>query len=84
MVSKLTREAYERLIAEDIAWLMQQPRTLERDHIKAILEHAVEYEYGPPWRPVHNSKGEQIGMQKADRTPTRVADKSCSGSRDEG
>lgn len=42
---KVSRTAYERLIAEDIAWLMTQPRTLERDHIETIVRHSPEQEY---------------------------------------
>lgn len=34
---KLTRSAYENLIAEDIKWLLEQERTLERDHILDVL-----------------------------------------------
>ncbi len=47
MSSRLNRPAYERLIRENIEWLDKQPRTLERDHIRMILDQAVEYEYGP-------------------------------------
>lgn len=46
MSTRLNREAYEKLVKEDIEWLRQQPRTLERDHILVILEKAVDYEYG--------------------------------------
>ena len=46
MSTKLTRAAYARLIAEDLLWLRRQPRTLEREHIEALLGRAVEYEYG--------------------------------------
>ena len=42
---RLTRWAYESLVAENIAWLKTMPRTLERDHILAILGEAVRYEY---------------------------------------
>ena len=37
MSGKLTRSAYENLIAEDIKWLLEQERTLERDHILDVL-----------------------------------------------
>lgn len=33
-------EAFQKLVAEDIGWLMKQPRTLERDHILGILQAA--------------------------------------------
>lgn len=45
MSGRLTREAYQKLIDENRDWLAQQPRTLEREHIDAILKCAVEYEY---------------------------------------
>lgn len=47
MSSRLTRAAYKRMVDENIAWLDKQPRTLERDHIRTVLERAVDYEYGP-------------------------------------
>lgn len=34
---KLTRKAYEKLIAEDLQWLLKQERSLERDHIMDVL-----------------------------------------------
>lgn len=33
----LNRAAYEALVAEDLAYLLKQPRTLERDHIEIVL-----------------------------------------------
>lgn len=47
MPSRLTRAAYEQLIAEDIEWLRQQPRSLERDHIELILRLSPDREYAP-------------------------------------
>ena len=37
MPTTLNRDAYDKLLSEDIIWLMCQPRTLERDHIEQIL-----------------------------------------------
>lgn len=51
MSTTLNRRSYERLIAEDIAWLEKMPQTLERDHILAVLRKAVEYEYGSEYAP---------------------------------
>ncbi len=57
MAMKLNREAYERLIAEDIAWLESMPRTLERDHVIEIVKSSPRFQYettGPspePWPP---------------------------------
>lgn len=45
MSGKLTRIAYRQLIAEDIVWLEVQPRTLERDHIIAIVRESERYYY---------------------------------------
>ena|SRR5688572_21499065 len=51
MPSKLNRPAYERLIQEDIEWLLTMPRTLEREHIEALLRDSanVYYPNGDPW-----------------------------------
>ena len=45
MSMRMTRREYERLVAENIAWLKTMPRTLERDHILMILGEAVRCEY---------------------------------------
>lgn len=50
---KLTRDSYEKLIAEDLAWLEKQPRTLEREHVKAIVTVSPAYEYGSNADAVH-------------------------------
>jgi hypothetical protein len=42
---KLTREDYEQLIDEDLAWLERMPSSLERQHIMQVLLASVEYEY---------------------------------------
>lgn len=46
MGCRLNRKSYARLIQEDIEWLMKQPRTLERDHIKMILKWSINELYG--------------------------------------
>lgn len=38
---ELTRKAYGELLAEDLEWLLLQPRTLEREHIADILRHEM-------------------------------------------
>lgn len=38
MSTMLNSEAYRKLLDEDVMWLKQQRRTLERDHIEAILQ----------------------------------------------
>lgn len=45
-MTTMNREAFERLIEENIAWLLKQPRTLERDHIEHILRDASNAYYG--------------------------------------
>ena len=42
----VNREAYQKLIDEDIEWLLKQPRSLERDHIVSVLKNGVERIYG--------------------------------------
>lgn len=42
---KLNKLGYQQLIDEDIAWLEKIPRTLEREHIIAVLKASVEHEY---------------------------------------
>jgi uncharacterized small protein (DUF1192 family) len=42
----ITRDAYEKLIAEDGAWLLSHPRTLEREHIMAVLQWSIGALYG--------------------------------------
>jgi hypothetical protein len=42
---KLNKLGYQQLIDEDIIWLEKIPRTLERDHIIAVLKCSVEHEY---------------------------------------
>jgi hypothetical protein len=42
----VTRAAYEGMIAEDVEWLRKQPRSLEREHIEAVLACSADREYG--------------------------------------
>ena len=42
----INREAYQKLIDEDIEWLLKQPQSLERDHIVSVLKNSVERIYG--------------------------------------
>ena len=44
----MTREAYAKIIAEDIAWCEAQPRTLERDHTILVLRQSIAAEYPRP------------------------------------
>ena len=42
----INKEAYQKLIDDDIEWLLKQPRSLERDHIVSVLKNSVERLYG--------------------------------------
>jgi hypothetical protein len=59
---KINRTTYERLISEDIAWLMAQPRTLEREHIALVVRESVEQEYPPE---PSGDLIERIGQERA-------------------
>lgn len=45
MPLKLNKPAYVKLIKEDLEWLLQQPRTLERDHIEDVLNWSINATY---------------------------------------
>lgn len=44
----MSRDAFAKMVAENREWLMAQPRTLERDHIAAILDECVRRTYDDP------------------------------------
>jgi len=44
MAGTLSIDTYEKLITENLEWLKKQPRSLERDHIKLILDQEVDRE----------------------------------------
>lgn len=48
MSMKLSKPAYEELIAGDLEWLLKQPDTLERNHIEQIVKASIDYEYLRP------------------------------------
>jgi hypothetical protein len=48
MSMKMNQSAYQKLIDEDLAWLLQKPRTLERDHIAAVLRYSIKMHYPEP------------------------------------
>lgn len=41
MSMTLNRPAYKGLLKEDLGWLEKQPRTLEREHIAALLRDEI-------------------------------------------
>lgn len=70
MSTRLNRAGYESLIAGDIGWLLNQPRTLERDHILLILQRAVAYEYGAPIREELRQRVEAALRRVPRKTPS--------------
>lgn len=44
MGGRMTPSVYKKIIEQDIAWLDKQPRTLEHDHIRAVLLREIEVE----------------------------------------
>lgn len=44
-MTTMNLQAFEKLVAEDVEWLLKQPRTLERDHILHILQAAPQMYY---------------------------------------
>ena len=57
-MSTINRDAYQRLITEDIAWLLNQPATCERDHIVAVLNCSTDRIYGKIETPEEKAKKE--------------------------
>ena len=50
MEMKVNREAYRKLIDEDIEWILKQPRSLEREHIVSVLKTVLsEYTEKKRW-----------------------------------
>ena len=37
----ISSEAYKRLLQGDLDWLLKQPKSLEKDHIEAILKNLI-------------------------------------------
>ena len=37
----ISPEDYKRLLQGDLDWLLKQPESLEKDHIKAILKNLI-------------------------------------------
>ena len=37
----ISTEVYKRLLQGDLDWLLKQPESLEKDHIKAILKNLI-------------------------------------------
>ena len=61
MNMRMTRDAYEEIVRQDLEWLRRQPRSLERDHIVVVLEHSVRTEYPRSEVPVKGP--DELGVQ---------------------
>lgn len=47
MTIQVNRETFQQLVKEDMVWLLDNcTKSLERDHILAILEEVTELKYG--------------------------------------
>ena len=44
---RMTREAFQKLIDENLAWLRELPQSPERDHIDIIVRQCVDHYYPP-------------------------------------
>lgn len=71
----LNRSAYQRLVDEDLEWLAEQPRGLERGHIEQIVRESVHYTYDEipephrAWVDVHfdgNADSEREAMKTSE------------------
>lgn len=77
-MTMMNLKAFEQMIAADLDWLLRQPRSLERDHIRRILEDAAEQYYPsteiravdlcPWWKRLYHSR-----LRAADLTGVWVA-----------
>ncbi len=47
MAAMLNRNAYQKLIDEDVEWVQRQSRTMERDHVLHVLKGSVAQHYPP-------------------------------------
>lgn len=45
MGTTMNKQAYQKLIDENVEWLLQQEKTLERDHIISIVKNSVTFYY---------------------------------------
>ena len=45
MGTTMNKSAFEKVIQENLDWLEDQPRSLEREHIKEILKECVQFYY---------------------------------------
>ena len=37
----ISPEVYKKILQEDLDWLLKQPKSLEKDHIEAVLKNLI-------------------------------------------
>lgn len=74
MSMQLGRSGYQLLVDGDLAWLDQQPRTLERDHIRIVLEASVDLLYPGEGSEVSRLRARVAELEtEVDRLRARIA-----------
>jgi hypothetical protein len=59
MACKINRKAYERLICEDMIWLLKHtPTSIERSHVLDVLKHSAKLLYPESKDETPNQPGE--------------------------
>lgn len=70
-MSTLNRDAFQKLIDEDLAWLLKQPRTLEREHIADTMKQAPDIYYGLiEWAQSQGQSHHRLAVEKPNLTET--------------
>jgi hypothetical protein len=67
MGTTMNKQAYARLVEENLEWLLKQPRGLERDHIEAMLRTELR-EFAIYDRSVARELTERAGRQSRRRS----------------
>lgn len=76
MGTTLNRAGYEKLIAEDIAWLEKLPHSLEKDHILAVLRVSADREYADKQQQIEKL---QEALEDWQQTANAAASENCCG-----
>jgi hypothetical protein len=77
MPTKLNRDAYQKLIDEDIAWVEKNERTLERDHVIEVLRWSVGQLYPKPFRAEPTPEEFPVLWQGGHKYEQRLAELGC-------
>lgn len=73
-MSRMNRSTFEGLIKENLEWLAQQPRTLEREHIRVIVEQSPTAFYGADAEEMAALKARADAAQKKLEALAKAAD----------